>query len=120
MTVKSREAKGMELSEALKIIQLLSDGVDPETGEVLDDESTFNEPQVIRALAVAVKALERVHKIESRKESLPDNAGKAWDPEEDSELVGAFEKGDIISELAVKHSRTKGAVSARLVRLGYG
>lgn len=51
----------MELSEALKIVQLLSDGIDPETGEVLDDESTFNEPQVIRALAVAVKALERVH-----------------------------------------------------------
>ena len=72
----------MELSEALKIIQLLSEGLDPETGEVLEEESTFNKPQVIRALFVATKALERVHKIESKKGTLPDNAGKAWTTEE--------------------------------------
>jgi hypothetical protein len=118
MTVKCREAKVMELSEAHKIIQLLSEGIAPETGEVLEDESTFNKPQVIRALAVAVNALERVHKVESRKGTLPDNAGKAWATEEDNELVKAFEKGESINELAVKHSRTRGAISARLVRLG--
>ena len=116
--LKCREAKGMELSEALKITRLLSEGIDPETGEVLEDESTFNEPRVIRALAVAVNALERVQKIESRKGPLPDNAGKAWATEEDSELVKAFENGASIGELAVEHSRTKGAISARLVRLG--
>ena len=42
MTIKCREAKVMELSEAHKIIQLLSEGIAPETGEVLEDESTFN------------------------------------------------------------------------------
>jgi len=50
----------MELSEALKIIRQLSEGIHPETGEVLEDESAFNRPPVIRALAVAVNAMERV------------------------------------------------------------
>ena len=104
LIVKCRQVKVMELSEALKIIRILSDGIDPETGEVLEDESVFNKPQVIRALAVAANALERVHKIESRKGMLPDNAGKAWATEEDSELIEAFEKGESISELAIKHS----------------
>jgi hypothetical protein len=44
----------MEISQALKVIRLLSEGVDPDTGEVLEDESTFNRPQVIRALALAL------------------------------------------------------------------
>jgi hypothetical protein len=118
MTVKCRKVKVMEVSEALKIIRLLSEGIDPETGEVLENESTFNKPQVIRALAVAVNAMERVHKIESRKGTLPDNAGKAWTTEEDNELVKAFEKDESINELAIRHSRTIGAISARLVRLG--
>ena len=118
MTVKYREVKVMELSEALIIIQLLSEGIDPETGEVLEDESTFNKSQVIRALAVAVNALERVQKIETRKEMLPENAGKAWTTEEDNELIKAFEKDESINELAIRHSRTSGAISARLVRLG--
>ena len=118
MTVKYREVKVMELSEALIIIQLLSEGIDPETGEVLEDESTFNKPQVIRALVVAVNALERVNKIESRKGTLPGNAGKAWATEEDNELIEAFEKGESINDLSIRHSRTKGAISARLVRLG--
>lgn len=78
----------MELSEALKIVQLLSEEIDPESGGVLEDESTFDEPQVIRAPAVAVGALERVNKIESRKESLPDNAEKARVTEEDNLNIG--------------------------------
>jgi hypothetical protein len=108
----------MEISQALKVIRLLSEGVDPDTGEVLEDESTFNRPQVIRALALAVNAMERVHKIESRKGTLPDNAGKAWTTEEDNQLIEAFEQGASISELAIRHSRTRGAISARLIRLG--
>jgi len=110
--------KVMELSEAYKIIKLLSEGIDPETGEVLEEENTFNKPQVIRAMFVAVNALERVQKIESKKEALPGNAGKAWTKEEDNDLIKAFDRNATINELAEVHSRTKGAITARLVRLG--
>lgn len=77
----------MELSKAIKIVRLLSEGIDPETGEVLERENIFNNPQVVRALFVAVNALERVEKIESRKSNLPSNAGKAWTAEEDKSLI---------------------------------
>ena len=35
----------MELSEAIKIVQLLSEGINSETGEILE-KNTFNNPQV--------------------------------------------------------------------------
>ncbi len=108
----------MELSEATKIVRLLLEGIDPETGEVLEKENTFNNPQVVRALFVAVNALERVKKIESRKSDLPGNSGKAWTAEEDESLINAFDKGKNINELATIHIRTKGAISTRLMRLG--
>jgi len=108
----------MEQSEALEIIKLLSEGIDPETGEVLEEDSVYNKPQIIRALFIAVSALERVHKIENKKSALPVNAGKPWATEEDDKLIKAFDRGKSISALSQSHSRTKGAISARLVRLG--
>lgn len=104
--------------EAKKIVEALADGVDPETGEVLPGQSEFNSPQVIRALFVAVKALERVAKRVDRASSLPSNAGRSWSDDEDNELLVAFDSGIPVKKLAAHHGRTKGAIAARLVRLG--
>ncbi len=57
--------------EAKKIIDALANGIDPETGEVLPAQSTFNDPQVIRALFVALKALDSAAKRAERDRSLP-------------------------------------------------
>jgi hypothetical protein len=100
----------MDLSEAIKIVRLLSEGIDPETKEVLERENTFNNPNVIRALHVALNALERVKKTESRKSDLPINSGKGWTAEEDESLLNSFDEGKSISELAIIHLRTKGAI----------
>jgi hypothetical protein len=104
--------------EAKKIIDALANGIDPETGEILPSESTFNSPQVIRALFVAVAALDRAVKREERNGSLPDNAGRAWSDEEDKELLVIFDAGTPAKEIAAKHGRTLGAIASRLVRLG--
>ncbi|MGZ8227620.1 MAG: hypothetical protein ACXWT3_13440 [Methylococcaceae bacterium] len=104
--------------EAKKIIDALANGIDPETGEILPDQSTFNSPQVIRALFVAVKALDRESKRTERNNALPDNAGRSWSEVEDNELLAAFDAGTSIKEISAKHSRTQGAIAARLVRLG--
>ena len=40
----------MENSKALRIIKILADGVDPTTGEVFDQNSPYQNPDVIRAL----------------------------------------------------------------------
>jgi len=104
--------------EAKKIVDALANGIDPETGEVLPAQSTFNSPQVIRALYVAAKALDRAAKRAERDNSLPDNAGRSWSNEEDKQLLAIFDSGTPVKAIATKHGRTQGAIAARLVRLG--
>ena len=104
--------------EAKKIIDALASGIDPETGEILQSQSTFNSPQVIRALFVAVSALERAARRADRDKSLPDNTGKSWSDEEDKQLLFIFDGGTPVKEIAERHKRTLGAITSRLVRLG--
>lgn len=106
----------MEATEAIKTIQLLANGIDPVTGEIFPDSSPYNHPKIIRALFRSLKALERVK--EKRERSLPANAGKAWNSEEDRLLMEGFDAGVLVKQLATKHGRTEGAIAARLVRLG--
>ncbi len=111
----------MQTSEALKIIQALADGVNPITGEVFLDDSPHQHPQIIRALFAAAKSLEKLEKNEERQKrerDLPENAGKAWDAEEDKLLCAGFDAGMTIIQLAQKHKRTNGSIQSRLVRLG--
>jgi hypothetical protein len=100
------------------MIRTLADGVDPTTGEVLERESTFQNPQIVRALFAAADALERRIKAENRTRYLPENAGSAWSQQEDEELSRHFDGGMGIADLAEKHKRTRGSISARLERLG--
>ncbi len=104
--------------EAKKIIDALANGIDPKTGETLPDQSTFNSPQVIRALIVAVRALEIAAKRAERANALPENAGRSWSDQEDHELLALFDAKVPVKDIAQKHSRTLGAIAARLVRLG--
>ncbi len=104
--------------EAKKIIDALANGVDPETGEILPAQSTFNNPQVIRALFAALKALDSAAKRAERDRSLPSNAGRSWPETEDKELLAIFDAGTPVKEIAEKHGRTQGAIVSRLVRLG--
>ena len=116
-TLNSRNLT-MSPNEAKSIIEALANGVDPETGEVLSAQSVFNNPQVIRALFVATKALDSLVKKEKREKTLPDNAGKSWSESEDSELLTAYDSRHVVKDIAVKHGRTEGSIVARLVRLG--
>lgn len=46
------------------------------------------------------------------------NAGKFWSPREDKVLCARYDAGTSIADLATKHSRTQGAITFRLVKLG--
>ena len=83
----------MSPHEAKKIIDSLANGIDPETGEVLPAQSPLNNPQVIRALFLAVKALDRAEKRADRDQLLPGNAGRPWSETEDKELLALFDAG---------------------------
>ena len=108
----------MTTDKAIDILKLLADGTDPTTGEVFPDDSAYNRPEIIRALFVAIDALERVRRNEKRKSTLPENAGKSWDKVEDTKLISEFDNGKSIREIANMHKRTAGAIESRLIKLG--
>lgn len=108
----------MEASKAVRIIESLADGVDPYTRELFRDDSSYQNPQIIRALFTAIRALERRESSQKRERRLPPNAGKSWDAREEESLGKRFDVGASVSELARELRRTEGAIRARLVRLG--
>ena len=108
----------MDAGQALSVVRLLANGVDPESGEVFPAESAFQRPQVVRALYEAATALERIERFERRKSQLPQKTGEPWSEDEDRKLLAAFDAGRALQELAAAHERTMGAVRARLLKYG--
>ncbi len=108
----------MDIAYAKKLLETLADGVNPVTGEVLSDEDSCNQPDVIRALHLAATCLEKAEKAEKRAKSLPENAGKPWNAEDDNKLTRMFEQGRSSREICNEFRRTEGSIAARLVRLG--
>jgi hypothetical protein len=108
----------MTTTEARKIIESLADGRCPQTSQKLPTESAYQQPDVVRALFIAARALERVERIERRDQTLPEHAGRAWDVAEEQQLCDEFAAGKTVAELAQIHQRTRGAIQSRLERLG--
>ena len=110
----------MDQDKALSILQALSAGTDPITGAPFPAASTYQHPDVVRALYQAVRALETAVAAQKRHAARPTagNSGKPWSKEEDDQLVAAFDKGQSIDDLAVAHARSRLAIEARLARFG--
>jgi hypothetical protein len=51
----------MEIQEAIKVIRAPTDGVNPETRELLKDDSICRNPQAVMALNRALAALGDIH-----------------------------------------------------------
>lgn len=110
----------MDDNKALAIVSALANGVNPQTGEVFEIDSPYQSADVIRALYVAVRALELSGRTKTRgnRAGLPANAGKAWTEDEDRQLLEKFDGGQTIAELAQAHDRTMAGIQARLERHG--
>jgi LmbE family N-acetylglucosaminyl deacetylase len=111
----------MEKQAALKIIQQLANGIDPHSGEVFRADSPYQHPDTVRALFIAVRALEEQPAPKQRaagNENAPQNAGKPWSADEDQALASAFDAGKPIPELAAQHQRSRFAIETRLAKLG--
>jgi hypothetical protein len=86
--------------ETLRVLNLLARGIHPANGEMLDDEGCWNHPCVIRALLFAADFLSEMRPTSQREEKskpLQDRSGKAWSPQEDSELRIGFERQRLCS-----------------------
>lgn len=110
----------MDDSKALSIVSALANGVNPRTGEVFETDSPYQSADVIRALYVAVRALEMTNRTKARtsRTHLPTNAGKPWSETEDRELLERFDAGLSLAQLAQAHDRTLAGIQARLERHG--
>lgn len=114
----------MDRSSVIHHLRAWADGVDPATGEALPAEHPAQRADTIRTLYAAILLLESdaagsggatgtapqaVH---------PHNAGRPWTAEDDLALAKGFDAGTTVASLAAAMGRTRGAITARLVRLG--
>ncbi len=119
----------MEASKATEILELLLDGVDPESGELLPEDSVFCEPNVIRALHYAILAMSGQTGInddvpkngkqsEKNDKPKPENAGKPWSKEEEEQVLEMYKSGVGISVIARQLGRSRTSIRYRLVSVG--
>ncbi len=110
----------MDDIKALGIVSALANGVNPQTGEVFDVDSPYQSGDVIRALYIAVRALETTTRTKLRpgRARLPTNAGKPWTESEDHELLERYDQGLSVADLARALDRTPAGIQARLERHG--
>jgi len=106
----------MDILRAKELLATLADGVNPLTGEILAYNDSCNQGEIVRALNTAVNELDKL--LTKKSKPQPDNAGKPWTKEEEERLVDEYRSGITTNEIAKLHNRSRGAVTARLVRLG--
>lgn len=103
----------MEINRAKEIITALAEGIDPTTGELLDENNVCNKAEVVRAFYTILQNL----KAKPKKE-LPENAGKPWTESEEKVLLELYNEGLTKKEISQHLGRTLGSISSRLLRLG--
>jgi DNA-binding NarL/FixJ family response regulator len=105
----------MEIQEAIRVIRALADGVNPETRELLKDDSICRNPQAVMALNRALAALVTQQERELKK---PASAGQYWSRAEDKQVCEELRKGMDFEEIAKTHNRSVPSIIVRLVKLG--
>ena len=103
----------MDITRAKEIIELLADGVNPLTGEVLSANDSCNQVEVVKALHTVLKHMSSISKVHPA-----ENAGKPWSPEDEEILCKMYDSRCTIKEMCNRFGRTKGSITARLVHLG--
>jgi hypothetical protein len=118
----------MDDQQALRIVSALANGANPNTGEIFAADSPYQSPDVIRALFIATRALEKsasrsiapmsAKPAPPERNAVSGNAGKPWSADEDRQLLAEFDAGKSLNEIAQTHGRTHGGVRARLEKHG--
>ena len=106
----------MELKQAKKILELLADGINPATGEPLEEYDSCNQVDVVRALHIVLRHYNAPN--ENTKKAPAENAGKPWTSEDDEILCRMFDTGCSTQDMCNHFQRSKGGIAARLVRIG--
>lgn len=113
----------MNTEEAIRILESLHDGVDPETGEILPEGNVLEQIPVMRALYMAIVALRQGTFCDNPLEDLWTNIDgglnktRPWTDAEDKLLVELYRNGMTIEQLADKLIRKQRGIKDRLSAL---
>jgi hypothetical protein len=85
---------------------------------LLPSGSPIESPDVVRALHVALAAIDAQIRRSDRNALLLSNAAKPWCDKDDQELAELFDSGCPIADISTAFQRTPGSIASRLLRLG--
>lgn len=112
----------MTNEKAIEILEQLMDGVNPETGEVLQGDHVCAEPQVLRAFHLAIVTLRgqtagvAMDGMHTRNGRL--SAGRLWTVEDDAELTELYQRAMSMEDICRLTQRRRRGVANRLAYLG--
>lgn len=108
----------MERQEVITSLESLANGIDPGTGRRIPLDA-FHSADTVRTLFAAVTLLKSVDPgARTRPKHGLTSAGEPWSAEEDARLGVEHDAGMTIGQIALKHGRSSGAITSRLVKLG--
>ncbi len=107
----------MEMDRAIEVVEKLADGIDPVSGEKHGEDSPYQQADTVRALHTLLGAVKGVGAEQVKKDG-PPKAGKAWSEAEEKEMVEMFDANVKVVDIATTLERTKGAIWARLEKVG--
>ncbi len=110
----------MDEKKAIEVVSALANGVNEQTAECFGADFRYQPFDVMRALYLAVRALEIVNRSRERsdKRARAVNQGQVWSEEEDRRLVQEFNGGSTVPEIMELHGRSRASIQARLERHG--
>ncbi len=93
-------------------------GRDPRSQQRLSSGSVLHAPNVLRALLLAVSAIEASDARARRRAALPPNVGREWTATEEEQFRGELAGQEPLKVIAVRHGRSVRAIELRLRKVG--
>ena len=107
----------MSHSQTHRILTTLIAGRDPRSQQQLPSGSILHAPNVLRALLLAVSALDASTARARRRAALPPNVGRQWTAAEEVQLRVELAGQEPLKVIAARHGRSVRAIELRLRKL---